>query len=89
LFLFQIFYFRVGEGELSVTCLPEYVLRYALKNAHSLTELVTVSFCVRSVTIERVKQSLVPREEFLNDFSRLQKSWRLREMLAPRREVGA
>ena len=43
---FQIFYFRVGEGELSVTILPDYVLHYCLKNAQSLTELVTVEHFV-------------------------------------------
>ena len=43
---FQIFYFRVGEGELSVTILPDYVLHYCLKNAQSLTELVTVEHVV-------------------------------------------
>ena len=33
-------YFRVGEGELSVTSIPEYVLFYLLKNATGLRELI-------------------------------------------------
>ena len=48
IFHFQVFYLRVGEGELSVTYLPEYVLQYVLKNAQSLVELI---IAVRSATI--------------------------------------
>ena len=33
-------YFRVGEGELSVSSFPEYILPYLLKNARDLRELI-------------------------------------------------
>lgn len=33
-------YFRVGEGELSVSSIPEYILFYLLKNARDLRELI-------------------------------------------------
>ena len=39
---FQVFYLRVGEGELSVTYLPDYVLHYVLKNTQNLAELVII-----------------------------------------------
>eukprot|EP00090_Calanus_glacialis_P047559 TRINITY_DN9938_c0_g1_i3.p1 TRINITY_DN9938_c0_g1~~TRINITY_DN9938_c0_g1_i3.p1 ORF type:complete len:181 (-),score=53.86 TRINITY_DN9938_c0_g1_i3:29-571(-) len=36
----KVLYLRVGEGELSVTSIPEYVLPYLLRNAKELTELI-------------------------------------------------
>jgi len=36
----KVLYLRVGEGELSVTSIPEYVLSYLLRNARELTELL-------------------------------------------------
>jgi len=36
----KVLYLRVGEGELSVTSIPEYVLPYLLRNAKELTELL-------------------------------------------------
>jgi len=36
-------YFRVGEGELSVSSMPEYVLFYLLKNAKDLRELIVAT----------------------------------------------
>lgn len=36
----KVLYLRVGEGELSVTTIPEYVLFYLLRNAKNLTELL-------------------------------------------------
>ena len=36
-------YFRVGEGELSVSSMPEYVLFYLLKNARDLRELIVAT----------------------------------------------
>merc|ERR1711963_1061706 len=36
----KILYLRVGEGELSVSSLPEHILFYLLKNARGLRELI-------------------------------------------------
>jgi len=36
----KVLYLRVGEGELSVTSIPEYVLPYLLRNAKELSELI-------------------------------------------------
>jgi len=36
----KILYLRVGEGELSVTSIPEYVMPYLLRNAKELRELI-------------------------------------------------
>jgi len=44
----NVLYLRVGEGELSVTTIPEYVIPYLLRNAKDLTELI---LAVRSNTI--------------------------------------
>ena len=44
----EVLYFRVGEGELSLSFVPEYVFHYILKNAKGLKELI---IALRSNTI--------------------------------------
>jgi len=60
----KILYMRVGEGELSVTSIPEYVLPYLLRNAKELTELI---IAIRSNVInDYYIQRLVTDNELFN-----------------------
>jgi len=60
----KVLYLRVGEGELSVTSIPEYVLPYLLRNAKELTELL---IAIRSHLInDHYIQALVTDCELFN-----------------------